>query len=44
MTSASQKFLSNMFGQIAMFSLTGFSGSMVMTLLGGFEPATYPWF
>ena len=44
MTSASQKFYSNMFGQIAMFSLTGFSASMVMALLGGFEPAAYPWF
>jgi hypothetical protein len=37
MTSASRKFYSNMFGQIAMFSLTGFSASMVMALLGGFE-------
>ena len=44
MTSASQKFLSNMFGQIAMFSLTGFSASMMMAFLGGFEAAAYPWF
>ena len=41
---ASQKSYSNMFGQIAMFSLTGFSASMVMAFVGGFEAALYPWF
>jgi hypothetical protein len=44
MSSASQKFYSNTFGQIAMFSVAGFSASMVMAFLGGFEASAYPWF
>ena len=43
MSVASRKFYSNMFDQVAKFSITGLSTSMVMALLGGFE-AVYPWF
>jgi hypothetical protein len=43
MSVASRKFHSNMFGQVAKFSITGLSASMVMAFLGGFE-AVYPWF
>jgi hypothetical protein len=42
MSVASQKFYSNMFHQVAKFSITGLSASLVMTFLGGFE-SVYPY-